>query len=201
MRPLLTDLYPHWWYNRMRSSSWNAPAVSVLLGLIGGFAEPRTDARGSHLIPNSCSADCSACDWECPCPRAGPGRHTWKTSLWPCRGRDPGCKCILAYLVGESTCQVAECSPSGLFSAELDSQWASKSGGDLKSEGFMLWNKQKCCFPCLNILGSDAACLISSSSERSPQRFWNCTLGSDNTTEKVLISCSCHLAAIQDEGN
>lgn len=142
MRPLLTDLYPRWWYNRMRSSSWNAPAVSVLLGLIGGFAEPRMDARGSHLIPNSCSADCSACDWECPRPRAGPGRHTSKTSLWPCRGCDLGCKCILAYLVGESTCQFAECSPSGLFSAELDSQWASKSGGDLKSEGFMLWNKQ-----------------------------------------------------------
>lgn len=142
MRPLLTDLYPCWWYNRMRSSSRNAPVVSVLLGLIGGFAEPRMDAWGSHLIPNSCWADCSACDSECPRPHAGPGRHTWKTSLWPCRGHDPGCKCILAYLVGKSTCQLAESSPSGLFSADLDSEWASSP----KSERFMLWSKQKCSF-------------------------------------------------------
>lgn len=32
----LTLVCPRWWWNRMRSSCWNAPAVSVLLGLIGG---------------------------------------------------------------------------------------------------------------------------------------------------------------------
>lgn len=49
------------------------------------------------------------------------------------RGRDPGGKCILAYLDGEGTCHRAECSPSELFSADLDSKRASKSGDDVKS--------------------------------------------------------------------
>lgn len=34
--PPLMFLYPHQWWNRMRSSCWNAPVVSVLLGLIAG---------------------------------------------------------------------------------------------------------------------------------------------------------------------
>lgn len=86
----LTFVYPRSWWNRMRSSCWNAPAVSVLLGLIGGVcwasyghtglaSDPKQllSRQGLQLRmpnPNSCSS---------------PGRHIWKTLLWPSEGRDP----------------------------------------------------------------------------------------------------------------
>lgn len=85
----LTFVYPRWWWNRMRSSCWNAQADSVLLGLIGGVfwalhghtgfaSDPKQllSRQGLQLrMPNTR-----------PC--SSPGRHIWKTLLWPSEGLD-----------------------------------------------------------------------------------------------------------------
>lgn len=87
---LLTFAYPRWWWNRMRSSCWNAPAVSVLLGLIGGVCWALHGHTGLASDPKQLlSRQGLQLRMPDPSPRSSPGRHIWKTLLWPSEGRDP----------------------------------------------------------------------------------------------------------------
>lgn len=86
----LTFVYPRRWWNRMRSSCWNAPAVSVLLGLIGGVCWASHGHTGLASDPKQLlSRQGLQLRMPSPSPRSSPGRHIWKTLLWPSEGRDP----------------------------------------------------------------------------------------------------------------
>lgn len=118
----LTFVYPRWWWNRMRSSCWNAPAVSVLLGLIAGVCWAPHGHTGLASDPKQLlSRQGLQLRMPNPSPCSSPGRHIWKTLLWPLRGSWPCSKCILAYLVSKSTCLLTESFPSELFSANRHS--------------------------------------------------------------------------------
>lgn len=86
----LTFVYPRWWWNRMRSSCWNAPVVSVLLGLIGGVCWASLGYTGLASDPKQLlSRQGLQLRMPNPCPCSSPGRHIWKTLLWPSEGHDP----------------------------------------------------------------------------------------------------------------
>lgn len=109
----LTTVYPRWWWNCMRSSCWNAPVVSVLLGLIGGVCWASHGHTGLASDPKQLL---SRQGLQLKVPNPSPSlksrqAHLKNIALTP-GGSRPCSKCILAYLVGESTCHAPD-----LFSA------------------------------------------------------------------------------------
>lgn len=118
----LTFIYPRWWWNRMRSSCWNAPVVSVLLGLIGGVCWASHGHTGLASDPKQLlSRQGPQLRMPDPSPRSSPGRHIRKNIALTLGGSRPRSKCILAYLAEKSTCHLAECFRSELFSANTHS--------------------------------------------------------------------------------
>lgn len=116
----LTFVYPRWWWNCMRSSCWNAPAVSVLLGLIGGVCWALHGHTGLASDPKQLLSR-QGLQLRMPNPKAllqSRQAHLKNIALTLRRSR-PRSKCILAYLVGKSTCFSADCFRSELFPAFL----------------------------------------------------------------------------------
>lgn len=105
----LTFLYPRRWWNCMRSSCWNAPAVSVLLGLIGGVCWASHGHTGLASDPTQLlSIHGPATDIARSKPSLQSREAHLKNIALTLRGSWPRNKCMLAYLVGKSTCHLAE---------------------------------------------------------------------------------------------
>lgn len=116
----LTFLYPHQWWNHMRSSCWNAPVVSVLLGLIGGVCWASHGYTGLASDPKQLlSRQGLQLRMQSPSSRSSPGRHFWKTKLWPSQGRNPTVNVFWCTWLGKAP--VTSLSRSELFSANSQS--------------------------------------------------------------------------------
>lgn len=96
-------IYHRWWWNCMRSSCWNAPAVLVLLGLIGGVCWASHGHTGLASDPKQLlSRQGLQLRMPNPKPCYSPGRHFWKTLLWPLKGLDPAVKALWRILLGKA---------------------------------------------------------------------------------------------------
>lgn len=96
-------IYHRWWWNCMRSSCWNAPVVLVLLGLIGGVCWASHGHTGLASDPKQLlSRQGLQLRMPNPKPCYSPGRHFWKTLLWPLKGLDPAVKALWRILLGKA---------------------------------------------------------------------------------------------------